>query len=117
MTDFLTRLTELAGADVTATLVAEFGGRTLYLPNPRATGDELLVRITLNLARQQGMNAEIMFRAALPSIEELEAKLGSDLVEQGRNMVAIAHANNRAAALALDEGVSEFCSVNLVSIL
>lgn len=36
MTDFLTRLTELAGADVTATLVAEWGGQQLYFPKPGA---------------------------------------------------------------------------------
>lgn len=32
MTDFLTRLTELAGAETAATLQAEFGGGTHYLP-------------------------------------------------------------------------------------
>lgn len=34
MTDFITRLTELAGADTAAALVAEFGGTTVFLPKP-----------------------------------------------------------------------------------
>lgn len=32
MTDFITRLTELAGAETAAKLIAEFGGNTCFIP-------------------------------------------------------------------------------------
>lgn len=34
MTNFITRLRELAGADIANALVAEFGGSTVYIANP-----------------------------------------------------------------------------------
>lgn len=34
MTNFLTRLTELAGSETATALVAEFGGQTVFLPKP-----------------------------------------------------------------------------------
>lgn len=34
MTDFMTRLAELAGAEIATALVAEFGGQTVYIHAP-----------------------------------------------------------------------------------
>ena len=64
---------------------------------------QTLVGVALELAETQGLESELLLRSALPSVEELEAEFGSDLVQQARDVMAIRNAHHCAAAAALDE--------------
>ena len=81
------------------------------------TADQQLACAALHLAEQHGTGGEMLFRAVIPSLEEIETHLGRDLLQEARHMVAVHHAHHGAATAALDERVSEMGSVNDVASL
>lgn len=64
-----------------------------------------LSMVALRLAAQAGLQSHLHLRAALPSVEELEAEFGSDLLQQAGHMVRIHNANHGPAVAALNEAV------------
>ena len=64
-----------------------------------------LSMVALRLAAQAGLQSHLHLRAAMPSVEELEAEFGSDLLQQAGHMVRVHNADHSSAVTALNEAV------------
>ncbi len=69
--------------------------------------------VALRLAAKAGLQSHLHLRAALPSVEELEAEFGSDLLQQARHMVHIHNTNHGSAVAALNEGVGVVSALDI----
>ena len=88
---------------------------TVSALHPLHTPSQRVALVAMQLAEGRGVWCECMARSCIPSLEEVEAQLGRDLLQEAREVVVVNDANHGAAGLALNKRVLELRPVDPVS--